>query len=161
MIFSIKKIFSVPERKWVLPVISGVFIILIPVVTAATVIVNRSMNAYIHYPDTIIIPVIHSVSIAILFFLYLLVINIIALIKYGNAGTQPAVKSKFWFAAGILLSLPGILTCLLMIFYWFSLNHLPVILTYIYGIIVILKLMFSVMSKGPLIKSKINPTEVQ
>lgn len=143
----IRKIFKPSGRRWVLPLLSGIFIVLIPVVTTATVVINQKMGAYSAEADTIIIPVVQSVTVALVFFAYLLILNAAVLIKFKSEEDIISVKSKLRLAAGILLSLPGFLVCILMILYWLSINHLPVIIVYLYGIYVILRLMFPLVNK--------------
>lgn len=138
------RIFAKPERNWILPLLSAVFVILIPAVTTGNVILNRMLGAYSSNADTIVIPVIHSVTIAIIYFIYLLILNIISITAAGRRKTVAAGRTKFSIIAGVLLTLPGILFSLLMVLYWFSLNHLPVIIVYFYGIYLHIRLMLMI-----------------
>lgn len=149
---TIKKFFRSSEKRWVLPVISGVFVVLIPVITTVTVMANRRMGAYSSEADTIIIPVIHSVTIAMLFFIYLLLLNLLVLLNFRSDDAVINVKSKLWLAAGIIFTLPGVAVCLLMILYWLSINHLPVIIVYLYGIYVMLRLMLPLINRVSLFR---------
>ncbi len=138
------KFLKPPEKTWLLPLLSAVFVILIPLVTTANVIINQRLGAYSSNADTIVIPVIHSVTIAIIFFIYLLILNVLSIVAAGRRKRTATGRSKLSVFTGVLLTLPGILFTSLMILYWLSLNHLPVIIVYICGIYLHIRLMFMI-----------------
>lgn len=144
----LRKIFKPSERRWVLPLLSVIYVVLIPLLTTATVVINQQMGAYSATSDTLIIPVVQSVTVAMVFAAYLIILNAAVLIKFQKEQDILSVKSKVWLTAGIIMAIPGILVCILMILYWLSINHLPLVIVYLFGIYVVLRLMFPIMNKG-------------